>query len=151
MYIINLVVHLIAFQFQTSSNYVSSFSNTLGNRIIISTTTTTVSRKSSSPLLKLHSKRPRSLVPTESDLEDSQLVSAPFLIDTNSIIDDDEQDAINSLDNAPISTTSDVNNNPLLKRLFLGIDPTPDVIGTLRWICNCVNCMVFLPILTTFS
>lgn len=132
MHIINLAVHLFAFQ--TSSNYVSSFSyHHLGNKRIISTTTTKLPRKASSPLLKLYTKRPRSLVPTESDLEDSQLVSAPFLIDTNSIIDNDEQDA-NNLDNPPISTTSDdVNDNPLLKRLFLGIDPTPDVIGTLRF------------------
>ena len=129
MYIINLAVNLIVIQ--KSSNYVSSFSYHPGYGRIKSTITTTASKKASSPILKLYTKRPRSLVPTESDLEDSQLVSAPLLIDTNLIIDDNEQDA-NNLDNAPISTTSDVNSNPLLKRLFLGIDPTPDVIGKLR-------------------
>ena len=147
MYIINLAVHLFAFQ--TSSHYVSSFSfHHLGNgNRRISTTTTGLPRKASSPLLKLYTKRPRSLVPTESDLEDSQLVSAPFLIDTNSIIDNDEQDA-NNLDNPSISTTSDdVNDNPLLKRLFLGIDPTPDVIGTLRD-CIIICMTVFKPNLT---
>ena len=127
MYIINLAVNLIVIQ--KSSNYVSSFSyHHLGNGRI---STTTLPRRASSPLLKLYATRPRSLVPTESDLEDSQLVSVPLLIDTNSSIYDDEQDA-NNLDNAPISTFIDVNSNPLLKRLFLGIDPTPDVIGKLR-------------------
>ncbi|KAL7532785.1 hypothetical protein ACHAXR_004840 [Thalassiosira sp. AJA248-18] len=75
---------------------------------------------------KLFGKRPRSLVPTESDLEDSQLASAPFLIEnqTNGVDLLDETDAT-TLESATPGSDS----NPLLKKLFLGIEPTPDIIA----------------------
>eukprot|EP00571_Detonula_confervacea_P017307 CAMPEP_0172298164 /NCGR_PEP_ID=MMETSP1058-20130122/936_1 /TAXON_ID=83371 /ORGANISM="Detonula confervacea, Strain CCMP 353" /LENGTH=545 /DNA_ID=CAMNT_0013007413 /DNA_START=235 /DNA_END=1873 /DNA_ORIENTATION=+ len=71
--------------------------------------------------VKLFGKRPRSLVPTESDLEDSQLVSAPLLIDTRS-------NSVNLADEEN-ENTLDSDSNPLLKKLFLGIDPTPDILA----------------------
>ena len=74
----------------------------------------------------------RSLVPTESDMEDSQLVSVPLVIDTKSKVTDD---IISTAKSGGTDTTTtaldDVNesNNSLLKKLFLGIEPTPDVIA----------------------
>ena len=81
----------------------------------------------------------RSLVPTESDMEDSQLVSVPLVIDTqskstNDIISTEESGVTNTTTTTTTTTTTaldDTNesNNSLLKKLFLGIEPTPDVIA----------------------
>jgi len=68
-------------------------------------------------------------VPTESDLEDSQLASAPFLIDPHSndasLTVTDAKDE-KTVDNPP---SEDGESSPLLKKLFLGIEPTPDIIA----------------------
>ena len=78
----------------------------------------------------------RSLVPTESDMEDSQLVSVPLVIDTKSKSTTDiistEERVTTTTSTTTITTLDDVNkrnNNSLLKKLFLGIEPTPDVIA----------------------
>ena len=80
------------------------------------------------PSVKIFGKRPRYLVPTESDLEDSQLKSAPFWIDTQSnganLTNKEEE---KTLEDPP--NNDDSNSNPLLKKLFLGIEPTPDIIA----------------------
>ena len=74
----------------------------------------------------------RSLVPTESDMEDSQLVSVPLVIDTQSKVTGDVISREESgVTDTTITTLDDVNesNNSLLKKIFLGIEPTPDVIA----------------------
>jgi len=105
-----------------SSYQVNSFSHPAVTTRRSTPTTTITWRKSSHPSsVKLFGKRPRSLVPTESDLEDSQLVSAPLLIDTRS-------NSVNLADEEN-ENTLDSDSNPLLKKLFLGIDPTPDILA----------------------
>lgn len=116
----------------TSDYRVNSFLQPAATRR--KSTPTTISRwqqkTSLPPLGELFGKRPRSLVPTESDLEDSQLVSVPLLIEietqSNNVIIVDEEDE-KTQENPP--NGSDGDSNPILKRIFLGIDPTPDIIA----------------------
>jgi len=89
-------------------------------------TRATATRRSS----PLFGKRPRSLVPTESDLEDSQLISVPLSIGTTQkkrIDEEDDTDATTTTITINDSTREE--DSSLLKKLFLGIDPTPDVIA----------------------
>ena len=116
-------VVLISTSHISSNRHVNSFSPQLirssGSSIISSGKITQQSH------VQLFGKR--SLVPTESDMEDSQLVSVPLVIDTltnDNIISTDKSGVIDT-------TLDDTNksNNSLLKKLFLGIEPTPDVIA----------------------
>jgi len=84
--------------------------------------------RSSSSSVELFEKRPGSLAPTETDVEDSQLASAaPFVNDSLSnnvhFTDAEDEKALHNLPNYE----DDGSSNPLLKRLFLGIEPTPDL------------------------
>jgi len=126
-----LAVVLIMSSHLSSNYHVNSFSPQLirssGGSIISSRKITQQSH------VQLFGKR--SLVPTESDMEDSQLVSVPLVIDTQSKVTDDiistEESGVTNTTTTTITTLDDTNesNNSLLKKLFLGIEPTPDVIA----------------------
>ena len=108
-----------------NSSYVNSFSPPSWQQNIL------LPHQSSAS--KLFGKRPGSLVPTESDLEDSQLSSAPLLIFKEKATQ--SNDSASSLDIGGDQKTThhpphnDSDSNPLLKKLFLGIDPTPDILA----------------------
>ncbi|KAL9181351.1 hypothetical protein ACHAXT_010156 [Thalassiosira profunda] len=97
-------------------------------RSLPTTMSTRPSTASLRPSGTLFAKRQQSLVSTESDLEESQLSSAPRLIDAESGADDAtavEEEPTMQNDDAE----SDSDSNPLLKKIFLGIDPTPDILA----------------------
>jgi len=108
-----------------SSHNTNAFSHTVPKKRIFAPKRQQILHQSSR---KSFGKRPLYLVPTESDLEDSQLTSAPLLIETETnginLIDELETDTLEKkLDDEESSS------NPLLKKLFLGIEPTPDIIA----------------------
>lgn len=68
-------------------------------------------------------------MPTETDLEDSQLSSAPLLLEAQSNnINPRDADANDETITKDI-LNDDSTTNPLLKKLFLGIEPTPDILA----------------------
>ena len=69
------------------------------------------------------------MVPTESDLEDSQLISVPLSIGTTQKKRIDEEDDTDATTTITINDSTSEEDSSLLKKLFLGIDPTPDVIA----------------------
>lgn len=68
------------------------------------------------------------MVPTETDLEDSQLTSAPLLIESQGSVVNKPINEGDVAEYEPTDSDTDTT-NPLLKKIFLGIDPTPDVIA----------------------
>lgn len=125
----------IAFHVVSSLHHVNSFSHpaTTSRSRWSKPTTISISRcdrishrSSSYSTCKLFGKRPRSLVP-EADVD--EMTSAPFLVETqgNGVdlpLDNEDQKALNNLSS---DTDNGNESNPLLKQLFLGIDPTPDI------------------------
>lgn len=109
---------VIAYHLLTSHASVHSFSS---RQLLITRAT-----RRSSPLF---GKRPRSLVPTESDLEDSQLISVPLSIGTTQKKRIDEEDDTDATTTITINDSTSEDDSSILKKLFLGIDPTPDVIA----------------------
>eukprot|EP00581_Thalassiosira_minuscula_P018129 CAMPEP_0183714082 /NCGR_PEP_ID=MMETSP0737-20130205/8755_1 /TAXON_ID=385413 /ORGANISM="Thalassiosira miniscula, Strain CCMP1093" /LENGTH=624 /DNA_ID=CAMNT_0025942987 /DNA_START=112 /DNA_END=1986 /DNA_ORIENTATION=+ len=97
----------------------------------------TIVSSPTSPSGILFGKRPRSLVPTESDLEDSQLSSSPLsLIDAAPTNGSNgakvtQDDLVKDMTSSSEDSSDDDSNssNPLLKKLFLGIEPTPDILA----------------------
>jgi folate/biopterin transporter len=120
---VTLASFLIACRWLSPSHHVAnSFSHTVVARGRFSTTTPSRWRSTSHPPLgKLFGKRPRSPPPVESDLEDSPVGLEPPLVDT-------QIDGVALLDEQGEKGPS-TGDGDLLKKLFLGIDPTPDIIA----------------------
>ncbi|KAL3777137.1 hypothetical protein ACHAW5_005324 [Stephanodiscus triporus] len=121
-----LTSFLIACHWLSLSHHVAnSFSHTVVARGRFSTTTPSRWRSTSHPPRgKLFWKRPRSPPLAESDLVDSSVDLEPPLIDTQigGVVLLDEQGE--KVKGGPSNGDGD-----LLKKLFLGIDPTPDIIA----------------------
>lgn len=69
------------------------------------------------PSNNIYRRRPRCMIPIETDLEDSHATSTT----TSS-----HEERVGKQANLP---NNDSNSNPILKKLFLGIDPTPEIIA----------------------
>jgi len=116
--------------FQTSSTswsspssifYVHSFTNVVTRRSTPSRTLQIRSRLTHSSLDIALFKRPRCLASAGTDLEESSIIT------TQLSSPDDDDDGNDEQTN--LSTHDNNDSNPLLKKLFLGIDPTPDIIA----------------------
>ena len=102
--------------------HVHSFSHTATTiRAHRSTPTALLRRRRITPssLDRALRKRPRCLASKETDLEDAPVVNTQFTSHDNDIGKRDHEN----------TTTPPTTSNPLLKKLFLGIDPTPDIIA----------------------
>lgn len=125
----------VVIAFHASSRHVDSFSHPSTARISTSPRPSVrwqhnIFHRSSSPSVELFEKRLGSPAPTETDVEDSQLASsAPFVNDSlsNDVHFTDAEDE-KALHNLPkYDDDDDGSSNPLLKKLFFGIEPTPDL------------------------
>ncbi|KAL7435411.1 hypothetical protein ACHAXH_006384 [Discostella pseudostelligera] len=124
--------------FQTSSTSWSSPSSMLGVYYVHSFTNVVITKRfTPSRTLPIsqripHSsfdialfKRQRCLASTDTDLEESSIITTQL----SSPDDDDDDNGIGFDAQTNLSTDDNNNSNPLLKKLFLSIDPTPDIIA----------------------
>ena len=105
--------------------HVHSFSHTATTiRAHRSTPTALLRRRRITPssLDRALRKRPRCLASTETDLEDTSVINSQ-------VTSHDNDNDIGKRDHEHTTTTPTTTSNPLLKKLFLGIDPNPDIIA----------------------
>lgn len=73
--------------------------------------------------VSLHGIRPQTFIPSDTDIEDDHLASSPFV----SLESNDQQFA--NGDNNTVCSQHDESDNSLLRTIFLGIEPTPDILA----------------------